>query len=124
MTNKVLKWMWFLILVFFIYSLVKGHYEGEDFRKNSKDGIGRYVARRNYPKTNVNFFAYYVDGTRRRVSYGDLPKKFYKANIGKFYKIKYAEKYEDMIIVLLDQEVTDTVAILKAGFSSKDLKKK
>ena len=39
MINKVLKWMWVLIFIFFVLYLVKGHYEGEDFRKNSKEGI-------------------------------------------------------------------------------------
>lgn len=122
MANKISKYLLILGLIFFIGFLVKGHYEGVDFRKNLKIGIGKYTARRNYPKTSANFFVYYIKGKKYRHNVRRMPIEFYSNNLGKFYRIKYSEKYVDMIIVLFDQEVTDTVAILEAGFSVKDIK--
>ena len=48
---------------------------------------------------------------------------FSKINIGKFYKCKWLDEYPKALHPLYDKEVTDTLEIMKAGFSREDLKK-
>ena len=44
-----------------------------------------------------------------------------RGNVGNFYKIIYASKNPKNVEIFLDEKITDTVAILKAGFSKEDI---
>lgn len=92
-----------------------------DVENKGKISIGKYVLQDSWGKGETNYFIYYINGKRYKNNGGRAPLGFSK-NIGKFYKIKYSEKYEGSIQALFDQEVTDTIAILKAGFSREELK--
>ncbi|MFP9112298.1 hypothetical protein ACLI1A_00010 [Flavobacterium sp. RHBU_3] len=110
------------IVCLIIFANIRAWNFDRELEKNGKVTIGKYVSRKNYPKTNDNFFIYFMKGLKYRVNGGRLPKEFSK-NIGKFYKIKYSDKYVGVIRPMLNEEVTDTTEILKAGFSKEDLGK-
>ena len=103
-----------------IYLIIAGNIEGSDIDKNGKIIIGKYVARDKWGKYRSNYFSYYVGKEKHKSGGGVGPIDFYK-NIGKFYKIKYLDKYPEAIHPLYEQEVTDTAEILNAGFSMDDI---
>lgn len=75
----------------------------------------------NWGKGETNYFVYYVEGKQFNGNGGRSPIGFYK-NIGKFYKISYSKKYLGHLKAFFDKEITDTTAILKAGFKKEELK--
>lgn len=122
MINKVSKIILVVLVLVVISFIINGYFRKYDIEKKGEITIGKYVSQRNYPKTQTNFFIYYVNGVKYKHNGGRTPRGF-SENIGKFYKIKYSTKYKGAIEPLLDQEVTDTVAILQAGFTKEDIKK-
>ena len=122
MINKISKIVLVLLILGVVGLIIVGNIRGYDIERNGKITIGKYVSQRNYPKTQTNFFIYYINGVKYKHNGGRTPRGF-SENIGKFYKIKYSTKYKGAIEPLLDQEVTDTVAILQAGFTKEDIKK-
>ena len=121
MVNKISK----VFVILFLFSVVTliffGNIRGYEVEKNGKIIIAKYVSQRNYPKSQTNFFVYYIDGKKHKDNGGRAPIGFSK-NIGKFYKIKYSEKYTHTIYPLFNQEVTDTDSIIQAGFTKEELK--
>lgn len=93
-----------------------------DTENRGKMTIGKYVSHDGWGKGDLNYFVYYVDGKRFSANGGRAPQGF-SNNIGKFYRIQYSQKYIS-INAFFDQEVTDSIAILKAGFSEEDIKLK
>ena len=91
-----------------------------NIEKEGKIGIGKFVEYKRYPKTRDYYFEYYKKGNKIRDLIKNPPKGFH-TKVGNFFEIKYTEKFDD-IIVNYDKEITDTIAILKAGFSREDLK--
>lgn len=106
------------IIVFIFY--IKANFKFIEINRNSKIGIGKFVEYKRYPKTRDYYFDYYNNGKRTRDLIKNPPDGFHK-KIGKFFEIKYSEKFND-IIVNYEKQVTDTVAILEAGFSIEDIK--
>ena len=100
--------------------MIKGYKIKHDLEKNGKITIGKYVSRKNYPKSTKNYFIFYQNGKKNKANGGRSPGGFTE-NIGKFYKIVYSERYIGKINALFDQEVKDTVLILKAGFKLEDI---
>lgn len=118
MKNKILALILILAFTFFAYSIVKGYMMKYDIEKNGKISVGQFVSQDNYGKGQLNYFIFYINGERYKANGGRSPEGFSK-NIGQFYKILYSEKYNGHIKALFNEQVTDTVAILKAGFSIK-----
>lgn len=44
-----------------------------------------------------------------------------KGRLGDFYKIIYSSKNPKNVEIFLDEKITDTTLILKAGFSEEDI---
>ena len=70
-------------------------------------------------KNNLNLFRLFLNHNWYYII--RAPMGFSK-NIGKFYYVKYLPKYPDLIIVNFNEEITDTKAILEAGFVKEDIK--
>ena len=124
---KIKKVLSILFLVsffsFVIFIAIDGYLNMMEIEKNGITSIGRYISRKDYPKSSANYFVFYVDGKRIKYNIGNEPSVFYR-NLGKFYKIKYLKKYNGSMQPLLDQEVTDTAAILEAGFPIEEVRKR
>ncbi|OYQ33902.1 hypothetical protein CHU92_12500 [Flavobacterium cyanobacteriorum] len=94
----------------------------EDIEKTGKITVGKYIYQDKWAKGEANYFTFYIDGKKFKGNGGRSPKGFSK-NIGKFYKIRYSEKYKGRLTAFFNEEVTDTINILKSGFTKEDLKK-
>ncbi|UOX34213.1 hypothetical protein LXD69_01555 [Flavobacterium sediminilitoris] len=113
----------FIILGFLLvlgYLVFKGYNYKKEINENSKTTIAKFLHYKNFPKTKKYYFKYFVNEKRFVNSYGQTQKGFHK-NKGKFYSIKYSKNDPNKIIVNFDKEITDTVAILEAGFSIEDI---
>lgn len=121
MKNKILILILALGVTFVIYSISKGYLIKYDIEKNGKVSIGKFVIQDNYGKGQLNYFIFYINGKEYKGNGGRSPEGFSK-NTGKFYKILYSEKYKGHLKALFDEQVTDTLAILKAGFSKHEIK--
>jgi len=108
-----------LIIPFFYY---QGEIERKEIDKNGIKTIGKFVGIKNYPKRKTHHFQYYIGNKKVENYIQNVPKGYScKCKIGKFYSLKYSEKYDDLIIVSFDEEITDTIKILNAGFKNSDL---
>ncbi|OYQ33903.1 hypothetical protein CHU92_12505 [Flavobacterium cyanobacteriorum] len=120
--KKISKIILLLLVIVVICFIIDGYHRKYNLENYGKTTIGKYVSQRNYPKSQQNFFIYYVKGVKYKHDGGRTPRGFSK-NIGNFYKIKYSIKYKGVIKPLFDEQVTDTTEILQAGFTKEDLKK-
>jgi len=111
-----------LLFIGLIFIIVRGCIGDNDIKYHGKESIGRYVSHRKFAKTEEHNFTFYIDGKKYKENAGRMPRGF-SENRGKFYKIVYSEKYKGSFRVFIDQEVTDTLKILEAGFSSDEIKK-
>ena len=102
---------------------ILGYCRSYDINNSNNFTIARYVSYRSYPKSESNYFVFYRNNKRLRVNAGRAPEGFPR-NLGRFYRIKYSKKYEEVIRPLFDQEVTDTAAILEAGFPIEEVRKR
>lgn len=121
MINKISKILVIMFVLGVFGLIVASYFVKNDVDNNGKISIGKYVSRDNWAKGELNYFVFYIDGKKYKEDGGRGPAGF-SENIGKFYRIKYSEKYKGSIQALFDQEVTDAVAILKAGFTKEELK--
>ena len=129
MKNKIMDYLKknkigliFISIVFLVISFfyIKVQLKYSEINKNGIIGIGKFVEYKRYPKSRDYFFEYYKNGNKIRDLIKNPPGAFHK-KLGSFFEIKYVEEYDD-IIVNYDKEITDTIAILNAGFSREDLR--
>lgn len=109
-----------LFFLFFLFLLFEGHVIRKDIELNGKITIGKYISHRRFKKGQVNYLSFNIGGVRYKGEGGHPPVAFSK-NIGKFYKIRYSEKFKGSIKAFFDEEVTDTTEIMKAGFTKKEI---
>lgn len=109
-------------LLFFIYLFLFGNLFRKDIDVNGKFSVGKYTLHKKIKKGYDDYFIFYING----VKYQNLPAGIKDEDgsyekVGRFYKIRYSKKFKGHSIVFLDQEVTDTTEILKAGFTINDI---
>jgi len=121
MKNKVSGFLLVGVFIFIIYNIFNGYLEKYDVENNGKESIGKYVSHDSWGKGEVNIFKFYIGNKLIKANGGRAPEKFHE-NIGKFYRLKYSEKYNDAVRTFFDEQVTDTVEIFKAGLCKDDLK--
>lgn len=122
MTRKISIFFLSLMGIGLIYGIFRGYLVNSDLDNYGKESIGRFVSYRKHAKSADYNFTFYIDGKKYKENAGRMPKGF-RANRGKFYKIIYSEKYKGSFRVFIDQEVTDTLKILEAGFSNEEIRK-
>lgn len=129
MKNKIINYikknkfgLIFTGIVFFIIVpiYINAKLKFSKIEENGKLGVGKFVEYERKPKTRNYYFEYHKNGIKVRDLVVNLPLGF-QNKLGSFFEIKYTEKFDD-IIVNYDKEITDTIAILEAGFSIEDLK--
>ena len=111
----------FIGIVFFLVLpiYINAKFKFSEIEKDGKIGIAKFVKYERKPKTRNYYFEYYNKNKKIRDLIKNPPDGFHK-NIGRFYEIKYLDKFDD-IIVNFDKEIKDTTLILKAGFSIEDI---
>jgi hypothetical protein len=121
MGSKIYKFIFILMLVGVIWIIVRGIQLKSNIEEHGIVSVGKYVSYKDYPKTEANYFAFYIDGVKYRDDVGRLPIGF-RENLGKFYKIIYSTKYKGNMKVFTDEQITDSLKILEAGFSKQQMK--
>jgi len=121
MKNKIYATIVISFFIFLTILICRSYYMNYQIEKYGQIIIGKYVSHKSYPKSQENYFIYYINAKRVKNYAIDNISPDFKHNIGKFYKIKYLDKYPDAIHPIYKEEVTDTIEILKAGFSKSDL---
>jgi hypothetical protein len=95
-------------------------------KKNGIDIIVKFDSVQKLPKRSYYYFSYYIE-TKKISTCNSGLKELFEFNAisvtpNKFYKAKRSKNDSKMIIVDQNEQVTDTVAILEAGFSIEDIK--
>lgn len=108
-----------ILIVIFLPIYIKARIKHSQIEENGNIGVGKFVEYVRHPKSRKYYFEYYKFNEKHKVFITNTPERFSKQT-GNFYEIKYLDNYDD-IIVNFDKEITDTVAILEAGFSREDI---
>ena len=112
-----------LVLVVFFF---KDLYIKDSTMMEGDSIIVRFDSIQNLPKRSYDYFSYYIEGEKISTC-NRGPKDFFKFRDrkllpNKFYKAKKNKNDPMIIIVNQEEQVTDTLAILAAGFSRKHIK--
>ena len=121
-TEKIAKVFVIGFIIFVLCSIAYGYLVKYDTENHGKISIGKYVSQDRWSQGELNYFIYYINGKQHKANGGRAPQGFHDKNIGKFYRIQYSTKYENSIKAFFDKQVTDSVEILKSGFSSNEIK--
>jgi hypothetical protein len=105
--------------LFFLFILFEGYLIRKDIKLNGKVTVGKCISHRKYKGAKIDYLIYNVDGIKYKAEGGSLIGS--SESVGRFYKIRYSDKFKESIEAFFDQEVTDTTEILKAGFTKKDM---
>lgn len=122
-----------LIVTFIIlYLCLKDIFIKNEIEKNGKEIVVKFTSIVRMPKTTNFYFTYFINdkkinsanaGINYDVSDSEEETKAINGlKINAFYLAKSISKYPNIIIVNPLAEVTDTTAILKAGFSREEIK--
>ncbi|RXM43292.1 hypothetical protein [Flavobacterium sp. YO64] len=120
MKDKISKLVLFAIVFGLIFLFIKGHLRSKEIQENKKQTVCKFVFCKTFPKTTVSFFKYNVNNKWYRNSCDRCPEN-YSEKINKFFIIDYSSKDPDNIRVDFSNQITDTTAILKAGFTREDI---
>ncbi|SEO63259.1 hypothetical protein SAMN05444671_0211 [Flavobacterium sp. CF108] len=105
--------------LFFLFLLFEGYLIRKDIKLNGKVTVGKCISHSKYKGAKIDYLIYNIDGIRYKAEGGSSIGS--SESVGKFYKIRYSEKFKGSIEASFDQEVTDTIEILKAGFAKRDM---
>ena len=125
--NKV-----FLIISIILITLItRDFYIKNKVKELNKFTIAKFTLKDDLPKRTNFYFTYFLD--RKKITTANSGIKYSILNtdaetkiidnlkINCFYLAKYDPQYPNTIIVNPEAQVTDTAAILKAGFTKEDL---
>jgi hypothetical protein len=104
----------------------------DEIKKNGTNIVVKFTLKDDLPKRTYFYFTYYVNGKKITTANSGIQYSILNSDteteiidnlkINHFYLAKYVPKDPDKIIVNPSKEVTDTSAILQAGFLKEDIK--
>jgi hypothetical protein len=109
--------------ILIIYAGISSYMYEEKLKKNGKITIAKLDSIQEYPKRTYGCISFYVGNTKHTSLESGLRSKISKKDIGKFYYVKYLPNATNIVRGVYSKEITDTIAILKAGFSKEDIEK-
>lgn len=121
--KKIIKTMLVLGLLFAIFLVAylrSNKVEGE-LKKNGKIAISRIDSIKKLPKWSNIYLSYYINNKKCVSFQNSLNTGISTNDIGKFYEMKYLPDSPEIVRGIYSKQVTDTVTILKAGFSIADI---
>ena len=127
--SKILTIIIIIILLTFI---ARDFYVKSEVKKSNKLTITKFTLKKRLPKTTNFYFTYIINGEKIATSNSGIhydilnseaeTKIINDLKLNCFYLAKYDPKHPNIIIVDPLKQVTDTIEILKAGFSREDIK--
>ncbi|OYQ33901.1 hypothetical protein CHU92_12495 [Flavobacterium cyanobacteriorum] len=121
MKLNIYKLLLFLVCLGVAYLFLKGYLYKREIKNNKQQTVCKFVYCEKAPKTTRSFFKYNIYNRWYTNSYGQCPED-YEKKINNFYTLYYSSKDPHKIEVDFNIPVTDTVIILKSGFTKEDLK--
>lgn len=122
-----------ITLIVIIYLCFKDTYIKNEIDNKGKEIVVKFTSKTKLPKTTNFYFTYFIDnkkinsansGINYSISNSESETKdIDNLKINCFYLAKYDPKYPNVIIVNPKVQITDTNAILQAGFTKEDMKK-
>lgn len=114
-----------LILLGFIFfvlycQLQSRQYENK-LKRDGQTAIGRIDSIVRYPKSSTVFISYIISNKKYNSFESALDKKISSKDVGRFYEFRYLLDSPEIVRGNYLKEVTDTVAILNAGFSKEEI---
>jgi len=131
-TNKLIenKTLFLIISIILITLIARDFYIKNEVKELNKFTIAKFTLKDDLPKRTNFYFTYFVNGKKittanSGIKYSILntdaeTKIINNLKINCFYLAKYDSEYPNTIIVNPEAQVTDNIAILKAGFSKED----
>lgn len=121
MINRLSKFVLISYIVALICLVIKGCLYKKEIEENRAQTICKYSLCETSAKFTTSFFKYNVKEHRYRNSYGRCPEN-YDDKINKFFILYYSSRDPNKIEVHFNQQITDTLEILKADFSMDEIK--
>ena len=106
-----------------LFIITKSLIQGYRIDNYGKTIIGKYIYNKRSAKRQSDYFLFYING-EKHIDFQSNLIGLGEDKLGHFFYMKYLDEFPDVIHPMFDKEVTDTLEILKAGFSSEDLIKK
>ncbi|MBE8725379.1 CHASE3 domain-containing protein [Flavobacterium hungaricum] len=114
-----------LMLSIFLVAYIRSYWADEELRKESEMKIARIDSIFVPPKWSPTIYiSYYIGKKKYTSSKSDVQYKSSKKDIKKFYEFKYLPNHPKIIRLNFSKQITDTTAILKAGFSREEIEGK
>ncbi len=106
----------------FVLWLSYNFYYGYNYNKGLKETgivtVGKITEFKGATKSPCLNFKFFIDGNS---NFSDSPRDNNGERIGEFFKVIYSSKNPEVCRIYLDEKITDTTLILKAGFSKEDI---
>jgi hypothetical protein len=113
---------------------IRSYFISRSIEESKEKIIVKFTSKEESPKTTNFFFTYYIDGKRIISANSGVNISIFNTShendlinnlkLNSFYMADFSRKYPNSIKVNLKKTIKDTVAILNAGFSVKDLNSK
>ncbi|MDN3672847.1 hypothetical protein QWY99_07260 [Flavobacterium branchiarum] len=105
-----------------LFAYIRGYCTDNKLKENGKKTIARLDSIVTPPKwASTVYLTYYIDNKKYTSFESDIEYKTTKNDIGKFYEMKYLPESPEIVRGNYSKEITDTLAILNAGFSREDI---
>ncbi|NRS90057.1 hypothetical protein HNQ02_002992 [Flavobacterium sp. 7E] len=113
-----------ILLAFIIFVLCAQlrsfQYENR-LKREGQSAIGRVDSIVRFPKSSAVFISYIISNKKYNSFESALDKKISSEDVGRFYEFRYLLDSPKIVRGNYFKEITDTVAILNAGFSREEI---
>ncbi len=119
MKTKYFNYIAFALVFFWImYNLYEGNKYDQEIEKNGLETIGRITKFKGVGGRPYLRFGFYA---KNKLFGSDSPRDDKGEKIEEFFKVIYSTKNPKVNRIYLDEKITDTILILKAGFLREDI---
>lgn len=108
--------------IFVLYGQLRSYQYENKLKVAGQMTIGRIDSIVRFPKSSTVFISYIISNKKYNSFESALDKKISGKDVGKFYEFRYLLDSPEIVRGNYSKEVTDTTAILKAGFSREEIK--
>lgn len=129
--KRLIDYLMFGVIILLIILIIKSIYSDIKIDKEGKSIVVKLINIKKGPKTTGFYFSYYSNNKKITTSNCGIDKSIFNSKketeiindleIGAFYIAKYLLENPEQIKVDPNYKITDTIAILKAGFTTEDL---
>lgn len=107
--------------VFVLYGQLQSYHYENKLKLDGQVTIGRIDSIVRFPKSYTVFISYIILNKNYNSFENALGKKISSKDVGKFYEFRYLLNSPEIVRGDYFKQITDTTAILKAGFSRKEI---